>query len=51
MSIHDNPYKRNFEIKPIIKKPIVTNNTFFTCSTLSKINSFAYINPIVIQHL
>ena len=51
MSIHDNPYKCNFEIKPIIKKPIVANNTFFTCSTLSKINSFAYINPIVIQHL
>ena len=37
--------------KPIIKKPIVINHTFFTTNTFSKMNSFAYNNAIVIQQL
>ena len=35
----------------MIKKPIVENHAFFTSITFSKINSFTYINSIVIQHL
>ena len=39
----------NFE--PMIKKPIVTNYTFFPAVTFININSFTYINSIVIQYL
>ena len=35
----------------IIKKPIVENHTFFAVVTFSKINSFAYIHSMVVQHL
>ena len=34
-----------------VKKEIVTNHAFFAVATFSKINSFAYINSIVINHL
>ena len=39
----------NFE--PMIKKPIVANYTFFPAVTFININSFTYINSIVIQYL
>ena len=42
---------RIFKFESVIKKSIVTNHTFFAVVTFSKINSFAYINSIVIQHL
>ena len=35
----------------LIKKSIMTNHTFFTVVTPSKINSIAYINSIAMQHL
>ena len=35
---------RILKFKSVIKKPLVTNPTFFTSITLSRINSFAYIN-------
>ena len=38
-------------LKSMIKKPVVSNCTFFTVTTVSNINSFAYINSIVMQHL
>ena len=34
----------------MIKKPIMTNHTFLTAVTFSKINSLAYINSTVIPH-
>ena len=37
------------KFEPIIKKPIVANHTFFTAITFQRINSFAYINSILIQ--
>ena len=39
------------KFESIIKKPIVANHTFFTSIAFSKINSFAYINSIVIRNL
>ena len=39
------------KVESLIKKLIVTNHTFFGVATLSKNNSFAYINSITIQHL
>ena len=42
---------RILKFEPMIKKLIVTNHAFFTGITFSRINSFAYINSIVIQHL
>ena len=42
---------RIFKFEPIIEKPIVANHTFFTDITFSRINSFTYINSIVIQQL
>ena len=40
---------RIFKLEPVIKKSIVTNHTFnHTVFTFSRINSFAYINFIVI---
>ena len=35
----------------MIKKPIVANHAFFAAVTFSNINSFPYINSIVIQYL
>ena len=39
------------KFESIIKKPIMTSYAFFTIVAFSKINSFAYINSIVIQNL
>ena len=39
------------KVESMIKKPIMTNHTFFAVVTFSKINSFTYINSIVIEHL
>ena len=39
------------EFESVIKKPIMANYAFFAVVTFSKINSFTYINSIVIQHL
>ena len=39
------------KIKRIIEKPIVLNHTFFAVATFTRMNSFAYINSFVIQHL
>ena len=36
---------------PMIKKPKAANHAFFTLITFRKINSFAYINSILTQHL
>ena len=43
--------KRILKYKPMIKKPLVTDNTFFTVSIFSKINPFTQISSIVIQNL
>ena len=37
--------------EPMIKKPIVTNYTFLAVTTFMKINSFAYINSVLIHDL
>ena len=42
---------RILKIESMIKKPIMANHVFFAAVTFSKINSFAYINSFVIQHL
>ena len=42
---------RIWKFEFMIKKTIVANHASFTCITTSRINSFAYINSIVIQHL
>ena len=42
---------RILKFEPMIKEAIVTNQAFFTAITVSKINSFTYIDSIVIQHL
>ena len=39
------------KFEPLIKKLTVTNHTFFAVVTFSRINSFAYIDSAVIQHL
>ena len=39
------------KFKPMIKKTIMKNYTFFAVFTFSKINSFAYINSIIMQDL
>ena len=39
------------KVESMIKKPIMTNHTFFAVVTFSKINSFTYINSILIEHL
>ena len=41
---------RILKFESMIKKLIVANHAFFTAITFSKINSFAYINSIVIYH-
>ena len=41
---------RILKFKSKIKKLAVRNHVFFISITLSKINSFCYINSIVIQH-
>ena len=42
---------RILKFKPMIKKQIVANYTFFTVIVFSDINSLECINSIVIQHL
>ena len=43
---------RILKLESMIKKPIVTNNAFFAVITFSnKMNSYAYINSTLIQHL
>ena len=42
---------RILKFESMIEKPIMANQTFFAAVTFSKINSFAYINSIVIQQL
>ena len=42
---------RILKIESMIKKPLTPNHTFFAVATFSKINSYAYINSIIIQHL
>ena len=42
---------RILKLESLIKKSIVANQAFFISITFSRINSFAYINFIVIQHL
>ena len=42
---------RILKFESIIKKAIVANHAFFAVVTVSKINFFAYISSIVIQHL
>ena len=42
---------RALKIKPMIKKRIVTNHTFFTFITSIRVNSFACINFIVIAFI
>ena len=39
------------KFESVIKKPIVTNDAFFTAITFSRINSFPYITLFIIQHL
>ena len=39
------------KFKPMPKTPIVKNFTFFAAFTFNKINFFAYINTIIMQHL
>ena len=41
---------RILKFESMIKKRIVANHAWFV-STFSKVNSFAYINSIAIQHL
>ena len=41
---------RILKFDSMIKKPIVTNDIFLTSITF-RINSFVYINSIVIKHL
>ena len=48
---YSNIANRILKFKPMIKKPIMTNHTFFAVVTFSKISSFADINSIVIQCL
>ena len=42
---------RILKFKPMIKKQVVENYTFFTVIIFSDINYLEYINSIVIQHL
>ena len=42
---------RILKFESMIEKAIVTNHTFFVVATSCKINSFAYINSIIIQNL
>ena len=39
------------KFESVIKKPIVANHVFFAVVTFNKINYFASINSMVIQHL
>ena len=39
------------KFEPMIKKPIVAKHTFCTDITFSRINSFPYLNFIMIQNL
>ena len=39
------------KFESMIEKLIMANYTFFTAINFSRINSFAYINSIVMQHL
>ena len=39
------------KFETMIKKPTVAYHAFFTFITFNKIDSFAYINSIIIQHL
>ena len=39
------------KFESMTKKPIMENPTLFTFVAFGKINSFAYISSIVIQHL
>ena len=42
---------RILTFKPMIKKPLVINHTFFTATTFSKFNFSFYIYSIATQHL
>ena len=42
---------RILKFDSLIKNPIVANHALFTAITFSRINSFAYINSIVIQYM
>ena len=42
---------RILKFESMIEKSIVANYTFFDVITFSQINSFSYINSIVIQYL
>ena len=42
---------RILKFKPMIKKSIAAKHKFFVAVTFSRINSIAYINSIIIQHL
>ena len=44
------PY-RLLKFEPMIKKPVVVNHAFFFSITFSGINSFVYINSVIIQRL
>ena len=44
-------YSNNGNFESMIKERIVANYTFFTSITFTRINSFAYINSVVIQNL
>ena len=40
---------RILKFQPMIEKPMVTNYTFFTVITFNNINSFTWVNSIVMQ--
>ena len=42
---------RILKFESMIKKAVMANHTLFGVVTFSNINSFAYINSIVTQHL
>ena len=42
---------RILKFESVITKTIVLNHAFFAVLTFSKIDSFAFINSIVMQHL
>ena len=42
---------RILKFEPMVKKPKVAYHAFLTSITFSRINSFAFINSIVTQHL
>ena len=39
------------KLKLMIERPVVTDHTLFPVVTVTRINSFAYINSFVIHHL